>query len=515
MKPFICSPFGVFFFFLLVSWKVLFVVCYKYPLDDNWHQQTLAINFANGFGVNYITAPVHNLSGWAVETIYRWPPATASLTGLLLTLTKNIETAVHLVDGIALFFLLSAIRSVVKILNFTGIQQWLLWLLLFFNPALTDLFGSSDLLSLASWLWSFYYTLRLASEPQNKKLLVPLIVLGFLPAVFRYQFYVLIFCLPLTVLFWSYRAGNQLLLKKSMLWLAGTALLLALQWLFIKHSGAVTNPITDTVAFSPENLSRINAFFISAFVPFYQFLNFFSAKWGINVIFLYQVTGAASLLLFCFFLYQLFRSSSTVAASFLKFISLSAVSSVFFFLCFLSLIYEKQVNGRFTFTYVQEPRYWGIAIMLIPVLSIAQQPFQKKRFSEFIIWCCISVSAFVSLYRVQKTFFQKDALSVYTQRILPKKKINLAIQTTVAARPLPVVISCFDKDYAMGNYNQPYAVVANDSLLTSGTIQSAKPVWLFLITKDTLSEKETRFVTNNHMLLMERTPGIYRLYRNN
>lgn len=509
------NPFGVFFFLLLVSWKVLFVVYYKYPLDDNWHQQTLAVNFANGFGVNYITASVHNLSDWSIETVYRWPPATALLTGLLLLLTKNISSAVHLLDGIALFLLLSAIRSIVNFLNFTNFQKWLLWLLFFFNPVLTDLFAASDLLSLACWLWSFYYTLRIANEPQKRSVLFPLIVLGFLPALFRYQYYVLIFCLPLAVAFWCYRGGNKLLLKRSLQWLTGTAVLFFLQWFFIKQSGAVANPITDTVGFSPENLSRINAFFLSSFVPVYQFINAYPAGSGTNIIFLYQLAGVASLLLFCFFLYQLFRSSSTTAFSFLKFISLSSVSVIFFLLCFLSLIYKQQVNGTTSFTYVQETRYWGIAIVLLPLLLIGEQSFVEKHWLKILLWMCIAICAFVSLYRVQKTVIQKNSSSTYAFRMLPKKKINLAVEKTVAASPLPVVISCFDKDYAMGNYDKPYAVVSNDSLLNNRIIQSAKPVLLFLITRDTLTEAEENFIRVNNMLLIEQTSGVCRLYRNN
>jgi hypothetical protein len=118
------------------------------------------------------------------------------------------------------------------------------------------------------------------------------------------------------------------------------------------------------------------------------------------------------------------------------------------------------------------------------------------------------------LNRIYKTFVLHQPETTYVYRMLPKTKINSLVTAAVQQEARPVVMSCYDRDYALYNYQQPYALIETDSLLAAGTIRSAKPVWLFVITKDIPTEKELKIIESNQLILLTKEPGYYCLYRN-
>ncbi len=476
-----------------------------------WHQKTLAINFANGYGINYINASVADLSLWNTETLFRWPPLNAFLTGVVYYIVHNIDWAVSILDCLTILILFSAVRSIVFLLQLSEKQQWFVWLLFLLNPLLTDLFSTSDLLSLSFWMWSFYlayHSVLIDSKKQTPLLLM--VFIGFLPAAFRYQYYPLIFIMPVCLFLLGVRYKEKKLLIRSSLWAGGLFVLLFLQIVVLKFFSSAGIPVTDVQEFSPDNLSRMAPFFLYSFFPAYMFINSGAQIFSYNIVFLYQIVGMISLVTFCVYLITIVKSATTDFKDyFFKSFSLISIFSVFMMLCILSLYYRKQINGGTTFTYVQEPRYWGVVFILIPLFFIVDKSFRTKTILRMFLISCIVLNAILLIYRLQKTNPMNGSAKMQT-----KKAIALAISTIIVEDQRPVIFACKDKDFGMYNFNKPYATVHYDSLMMQSKINTTKPIWFFLITGDKKSVEEERFIKSNQMVLLQVINNRHLLYKN-
>lgn len=505
------TPFQLPFFAVLICFKWLFVILYQYPLEDMWHQKTLAINFANGYGVNYIDASVNDLSLWTTETLFKWPPLTAILTGLLTNIIRNVDWAVHILDCVAILILFSAVRSIIILLQLSVKQQWYIWLLFLFNPLLTDLFSTSDLLSLSFWMCSFYLAFRflLSNKPKNG-LLIFMILVGFLPAAFRYQYYTLIFILPVCFLLFGVQLKLKRLLYCGMVWATGMLFLLIIQIIVLRSFTGGGIPVTDIVEFSPNNLTRISPFFLYSFFPAYLIINTISGLLSIDIVLLYQIAGMLSLIIFCFYLIRIKKQRIQKATDyFFSTLTLVSVFSVFMMLCILSLYYRNQMNGSSSFTYVQEPRYWGVVFVLLPILFISDQSALSKKMIRWLLFIFIFCNAIFSIYRVQKTNTLINNVKSQT-----KKEIIFVIEQTIARENRPVIITYQDKDFTMYNFTKPYATVHYDSIMKQSKINTTKPIWFFLITGTTPFIKEEEFINNNQLIFVDEINYQYRIYRN-
>jgi hypothetical protein len=507
-------PFSFVFVLLLAAIKIFFVCVYKYPLEDIWHHQTLGVNFANGYGVTYLEATVTDLSKWKTTTVFKWPPLVSVLIGSISQLTKSTTTAIQILDGFSILLIVLAYRKIVSLIPLSLFQQWVSWFLFLLNPVLTDLLSTTDLLSLAFWSIGFAYFVPFAKNESSSLYHLPLLlVVLFLPAAFRYQYYPIIFTMPLALLLIGWRINDRLIIKKSLAVIAGLAALLSFQFILLSLYGTEGIYLADQKSFSPENLTRLNPFFTYSFLPVYQFLNYFVASQ--NLVSAYTIAGLISLVLFILFLLKI-RQQQTANYSFwlFRYFSFTTILSVFFFLCALSLSFKKQVNGATTFTYVQEARYWAPVLFLVPLMVIAELQRFHKLISYTLLILILAVNGGLLTHRLQKTYLQKNGSNTYAGQMKHKRFISDSIQKAVSEKKLPVVLSAFDSDFAMGNSETPYAVANNTQLLQNGSLSSSKQIWFFLITRKDLTESEKRFVQTNRLILIGQPSDKYCLFRN-
>ncbi len=511
IKQKIPTPFQLPFFALLICWKWLFIILYKYPLEDIWHQKTLAINFVNGYGVHYLNASVSDLSLWNTETLFRWPPLNAILTGLLTNIIRNVDWAVSILDCVAILILFSAVRSIVALLQLSVKQQWYIWFLFLFNPLLTDLFSTSDLLSLSFWVLSFYFAYSyLLIEKKQSRTLFLLILIGFLPAAFRYQYYPIIFILPISYFFIGFQNRYKKLMYVGAVWAIGMLVLLIAQIMILKSITGGGIPVKDVVEFSPNNLNRITPFFLYSFSPIYLIINMASELLSYDLVFMYQLAGIISLVVFCLYIVQFKKQRIQKPADyFFRILALISVFAVFMLLCILSVYYRKQLHGISSFTYVQEPRYWGIIFILVPLLFVSDKAAITKKSVQWFLTICICFNTIFSIYRLQKT-----NNIIGSKKMQNKKEILLSIDQAVEKNNRPIIITSFDSDFSMYNSTTSYATVDYNSLLKSGKLMSSKPINFFLITGLKATKEEAIFIGNNQLIFMREINNLYSIYKN-
>lgn len=509
---FISNPFSVVPFFLLLGWKLLFFSLYQFKIEDLWHQQQLAIHLANGSGLQYLHASVTDLSQWNSDILFKWPPLFPVLLAGLLKLRLSLDAATFCLVFLSFLLLLGSVRIIVSLLQLSVPSQWFIWVVLLLNPVLTDLFSVTDLLSLA--LWFSGYALLLQQLLAGKKIpLVLFAVLLFLPAAFRYQYYPLVLVLPACVWMMGLNNRNRTLQKNGLILLAVVSLLLLAQILTLRYFAGSGAYLADVPGGSVANLTRMAPFFLYAFVPVYLPVNLLAVPMGVEVQQLYAITGMVSLLLFVIFLLLLLLHPATGKHQVFRFTSMTSIAVLFVYLCMLSLLYQQQVNGNSTFTYVQEPRYWGIALLLLPILLASWMDARRLSIVPQVALLALLLNGTPVVYRLYRTVTEPHHPALYSTRTSFKQATTRVINKDVQTDNRPVVLACFDADFGMLNYTQPYALAPYDSLLRTGAVRSAKPVWFYLITRDTLQPAEQQFIRTNRMQLKLRQKGWYRLYR--
>ena len=509
---FIPPPFSVVPFFLLLGWKVVFFILYQFKIEDLWHQQQLAVHLANGWGLHYLHASSGDLSHWYTELLLKWPPLFSILLAGLLKLHFSLPAATYCIVFLSLLLLLASVRIVVRLLQLSEPAQWFLWVILLLNPVLTDLFSVTDLLSLALWITGF--ALLLQQLMTGKK--IPALLLSFLlflPAAFRYQYYPLVLVLPASVLLMGFTNRNWKLQKKGIVLLAGVLLLVLIQGAVLRYVAGSGAYLADTPGGTVTNLTHMAPFFLYAFIPVYLPVNLLAAPMGMEVQQLYIVTGMVSLLLFVVFLLLLLRNPATGKHQVFRFMATLSVAALFVYLCALSLLYQQQVNGGSTFTYVQEPRYWGIALLLLPLLLVSWMDMNRLTILPQVALLALLLNGAPVAYRLYRTVTETAHPALYSYKTSFKLATDRVIQKDLKTSHLPVVFTCFDSDFGMLNHTGPYALASFDSLVNKGTLRMVKPVWFYMITRDTLRPAEAQFIRTNGLQLKLRQKDWYRLYR--
>ncbi|HMO33066.1 MAG TPA: hypothetical protein PKE63_08655 [Lacibacter sp.] len=507
------SPFSPLFLALFIAWKTLFFVLYQYPLEDWWHQQSLAINLYNGWGLQYLTASPADLAQWQPLTEFRWPPLLPLLLAGLLGLTGGqMDLSAGILTALAFMVLAAALRSLVRQLQLAPLQQWVLWTWVLLNPVLTDLLSLSDLLSLACWLAGLAAVLRFSVTGAGPHPVLFSILL-FLPAAFRYQYYPLVPVLPALLLYLAATNRNAQRMRQAAWLLGGVLFLLLAQVLLLRGLSGSGAWLADTWGGSLRNLTRIAPFFLQAFFPVYLPLNLLAEQGLANPVFLYQCAGLLSLALFTGFVFWLLRHPQTGLPAVFRFLSLAWLLVLLLYLCSLSLLFREQVNGPATFTYVQEPRYWATALLLLPLLFLQSFP-ALRRGGLILAMVLLLANLAPAVLRLYKTATLPAHPALYSRRVDFKSQVLRQADDLLRREQRPLVLACFDADYAWHNSRRPYAVVSYAGLLRDGTVKSSRPVWFLLITFGPLRPDEEAFIRRNGLEEVITHPDGYHLYRN-
>ncbi|MFN4286188.1 MAG: hypothetical protein ACK4E8_09525 [Lacibacter sp.] len=503
---------------LLFAWKLWLLWQFKFPIEDLWHQQQLATNYVHGYPLAYLHANPANLASWSTEAPYRWPPLLAALLATLAPLAGSVNNATFVTDALALLLLLGAVRSLVLYLQLQPVLQWGVWLLLACNPVLTDLLSTSDLLAAGFSLAALALHLRLQELQQHSGWQVALlVVLSFLPAAFRYQYYPLIFVFPAWMLWSSYRQGNKAAVRFNGTVLLLLVLLLGLQAFVLRSVAGSPAHLPDIPGFSPHNLVRMSPFFLFALAPVYLYLNLWAGSDAETARLLYSLAGGTSLLLFTGMLWLLKQPPANSRHALFRSAALVWVGVLLLFLSALSISFRQQVHGTTTFTYVQDTRYWAVALVLLPLLlfSWLQQQPRLRRWWYASALLLLLLGAGPLSYRLYKTCIKNELPQPYLMRVLPKERIAAAADSLQQLQKRPLVLSCYDAD--MAQYNWPggaYATVAPEALLQQPALQAAQPVWLLLLTRDVPERRDSLLIQRLQLQLHEVVPGRCRIYRN-
>ncbi|HEY6062897.1 MAG TPA: hypothetical protein VIV35_04780, partial [Chitinophagaceae bacterium] len=359
--------------------------------SDMTYQILAAQNFLEGHGISSATILSSDLSMIVYDPVVKWPPGfTLLFTPLYVLFSKDYIMAALALGIICSTLLIFASRSILKIL---GTPYYLINL----YTLLSGFFGYyfytkpfTDAIAITFFIIAIYYTLLLLKTHERLLrnvvfLSTSLILCGFI----KYMFIPAIFLIP-GFLFIKGLTRKEPWLKKAGL-ISFMSLLLVFGALFIYQAGihgSIAYIKEPGRGFFPENLGSSFPFITASFIKpdSLQQLPLFPAGSNAFLFHVYQVTSFAIFLIIIFYcLRRMIRPGHTKRSATEDFFHLSLLVSatLVILLILLSLRVAKEpLDDGMSWTYVEEPRYYGLLNVLIHIAVFASYPFYKTAKSK-------------------------------------------------------------------------------------------------------------------------------------
>lgn len=384
---------GFFIVAVIIISRVLQQVYFFNTRNDMTYQILAAQNFLDGHGISSAKIVFTDLSMVVYEPLVKWPPGFSLLfTPFYLLFSKDYITAALAVSIICAILLIFASRSILKIL---GIPYYLINL----YTLLSGFFGyyfytkpCTDAVAITFFVIAIYYTLLLLKSHERFLrngiiLSVSLIICG----IVKYMFIPAIFLIPVFLIIKGLTRKEPWLKKAGLI--SFISLLLIFGSLFIYQTsiqGSVAYIKEPERGFFPENLGSSFPFMTASFIKPDSLQQLLSLPAGSNTFLfrVFQITSFAIFITICFYcLQRMIRRGLTKRSVTEDFFQLSLLlsSAMVILLILLSLRVAKEPldNGMF-WTYVEEPRYYGLLNVLLHIAVFTLYPFHKTAKTKLV-----------------------------------------------------------------------------------------------------------------------------------
>jgi hypothetical protein len=351
---------------------------------DGMNQVIAMGNFVDGHGFSLSTVLPADIATNHYSLLFAWPPGYSFLLSPFYLLFNHN----YIASGIAFELLFSFFQIILcrKILSVLSTEKYLINVFTFFSAFF--LYGfyvidSSDATATTFFLIAVLYTLKLLKSQKNFVAVSTIIILSlFMCGMIKYLFFVVAFAIP-AYLFIKAWIENRKVSKPALFISLFLTIIFAAYLVYEKsHAGRMGYVYSPAHGFFPGNLkaiwpaipaSFVNPDTIRILLPKYdQF--FFRAMQMLQVVILFFLTLT--------FFRIISRYKGKVIPLSVDFLLIYFLTSVFLIglLCVLSLSVGKEdMPDGSLWTYVQEPRYYGIINVLTQILVFIQFSLLSKK----------------------------------------------------------------------------------------------------------------------------------------
>jgi len=365
-----------------------------------------------------------------------WPPGyPLFLAPFLKLFNYDLYWASTCLDLIVCIALILVIRKICRQIGFPPIAINLMTLIAgcFEYPFITDS-SPTDTISLLFFLVGISFTLKIvASESFSLKNIFLTGLFLFLPCFFRYAYLPISLAVPLSIIFFSLKLKNKVLLKSG-LWIAGiTFLLNAILLISLKIMFGQSTYVTPTQrGLYPENLIHWYSAIPASFIDFpfltsqiikYTSIDLNSQLHLLELINIVSVLILMGVLFFFLFIKKSFKDLNP----FKWFVLLMSICTILLLLTlgYLSFTYQVQQHIGNNWNYIYEARYFALVTLFIQFLFLGWVflfPKNRKSMVARFIICSLSILLFVevihSLYfhtKVALNYSKYKSLVYYEQ----------------------------------------------------------------------------------------------------
>ncbi len=234
--------------------------------DKAW-QVNGSYNLLHGRGLARYVVELHDWSRTIREPLVYWPPGYSLLLALLGLAIRDLMLSALILQACAILFFLATVHLMARILGLDKRIYALILATLCLPGHFIDRFACTDLLALSAFQFAVLLTLYGLKFRWGKAFHVALGIAVFLPGLFRYAYYPIMFAIPLALPFIGRKLGEKRICVNGLLMGAGTgacliglSLINFLNWRTMWYMEPRTSSELHL-----NNLTRFNSFVFETF----------------------------------------------------------------------------------------------------------------------------------------------------------------------------------------------------------------------------------------------------------
>lgn len=470
--------------------RINFEITYQDMYVDKMIQISEAKNLMIGNGLSNSAINSNDFTSISSNYVNKYAPGYSLFIIPFHFITGDYHIASIIIDVFFMVLLYLALILLLNCLNIPPKKQILLFV--FLGISFTPFYhlSSTDLISMTFFQWAIYFTVRFLKDKAGYiRISVLTGFLLYLTGFIKYNYYPLMFSVPLAVFIIGYFNKEKQVKLFSVICGGVTMVLLLLQSIILKMFAGSMFTIVDETGIFLRNLLSMDVFPFKSFF-FYEGLltSLFASRPYLETIYILIAAIFSLLVIIETIRYILKKNIGNKTINNYLILGLSVLIINVMFLSFMSLTHKAQAWQTPPWTSVEETRYYSQSMLFIEIIFLTFILFAqyKTKFQKIIYKSIVLlVFAYAGLYWLNNAYniyVKKDTRYTYQGMYKENIQITDAIiantekdKFTVFSSPDPQMnqfVFIFTDVQAINNN---YAALLNDTVM-----KTDKPVTLFI-----------------------------------
>lgn len=374
-------------------------ITYQDMYVDKMVQIAAAKNLLMGNGFTFSTLNSNDFSALSSTFVNKYAPGYSLLLIPLYYITGDFSFAVLIMDILFVILLFLALILLLKTLDIPPQRQILFFV--FAGISFTPFYhlSSTDLMALAFFQWAVFVAVYFLKKKKNYLPLALLTgVLCFMTGFMKFNYYPLMFAVPLGIFIIGFFDKTKKVLLFSILSGFTAAVLLATQSLLLKLFSGSMFFVGDPKGFFPENLAKFDVFpFKSLFFYEGALQVVFNVLPVLKPVYLFVAALFSLIIVFEILRYILRKIDAVKLTKDYLTLGITVLFVNVFFLIYMSLSHKGQSWEIPPWTPVEETRYYGQSMLFIEIVLLTMLLYEQYK-SKILKALYVSLLAVVLLY---------------------------------------------------------------------------------------------------------------------
>jgi len=374
-------------------------ITYQDMYVDKMVQIAAAKNLLMGNGFTFSTLNSNDFSVLSSTFVNKYAPGYSLLLIPLYYITGDFSFAVLIMDILFVILLFLALILLLKTLDIPPQRQILFFV--FAGISFTPFYhlSSTDLMALAFFQWAVFVAVYFLKKKKNYLPLALLTgVLCFMTGFMKFNYYPLMFAVPLGIFIIGFFDKTKKVLLFSILSGFTAAVLLATQSLLLKLFSGSMFFVGDPKGFFPENLAKFDVFpFKSLFFYEGALQVVFNVLPVLKPVYLFVAALFSLIIVFEILRYILRKIDAVKLTKDYLTLGITVLFVNVFFLIYMSLSHKGQSWEIPPWTPVEETRYYGQSMLFIEIVLLTMLLYEQYK-SKILKALYVSLLAVVLLY---------------------------------------------------------------------------------------------------------------------
>ena len=477
---------------LSLALRITHEITYQDMYVDKMVQIAAAKNLLMGNGFTFSTLNSNDFTVLSSTFVNKYAPGYSLMLIPLYNITGDFAQAALMMDILFVVLLFLALILLLKTLDIPPQRQILFFV--FAGISFTPFYhlSSSDLMALTFFQWAVFVAVYFMKKKNHY---VPLSlltgVLCFLTGFMKFNYYPLMFALPLGIFIIGLFDKAKKVISFSILAGFTAAVLLATQSLLLKLFSGSMFFVGDPKGFFPENLAKFDVFpFKSLFFYEGALQVVFNILPILKPVYLFVAALFSLMIVFEILRYILRKFDAAKLTKDYLTLGITVLFVNILFLIYMSLSHKGQSWEVPPWTPVEETRYYGQSMLFIEIVLLTlllYDQYKSKILKTLYVSLLAVVLLYAGMYWVNENYTvyvknnrQNTYAGMYEEELKISQIVNAHLDKgryNVFASPKPLTDNFVFDFSGVQAINLNYTALLNDTIIVAH-----RPITLFLAT---------------------------------